>query len=161
MCIIDEIRDKGEFLGVIVATDDYTSMEFHSPHPDIEGISMRSYFRDYGDLVYFMFVNDHLMKIGKAAGDGGWNVRVNQYKRGLKGDQTNKLILSKLKNNGSYVIEVLGLKTPRIKTQIPCPLTETMIDTEIETAGSIEKYYTKKFLKESNENKLAFCRQIN
>lgn len=160
MTFVDTIRSKADFLGVFVAADDFTTIKFYSPHTNEKGKGLYTHFNEYGDCVYFMFVGDRLMKIGKAAGGNGWIGRAQQYKRGLRGDNTNKLILSTLKNENRYVIEILGIQTQRVGTNIVCPLTGDKVQSSIETAETLEKFYTQQYLDESEENELPFCRQL-
>jgi len=160
MGIIQEIRQKADFLGVFVAADDYASLKFYSPHTNERGKGLYTHFNEYGDCVYFMFLGDRLMKIGKAAGGNGWIGRAAQYKRGLKGDRTNALILNILRDQNKYVIEVLGIRTPKVTKDIECPLTGDTMYAELETAERLEKHYTQIFLEESSEHELPFCTQL-
>jgi len=160
MSFIQEIREKADFLGVFVATDNYTGLDFFSPHTNDKGKGLYTHFNEYSDAVYFMFVGEDMEKIGKAAGKNGWIGRANQYKQGIKGDQTNKLILETMKEKNKYVVEVLGVRTPRLKTRVPDPLGDGYIECELETAESIEKEYTRRYLEESEDHELAFCKQL-
>jgi len=157
---ISDIRGKADFLGVLVATNNFSEFEFYSPHTNDKGKGLYTYFSDYGDCVYFMFVGDHLMKIGKAAGGKGWMTRVAQYKRGLAGDNTNKLILENLKEDNKRVIEVLAIPTPKKHADIECHITGVRETLELETAETFEKLYTQRYLSESDTNELPFCRQL-
>ena len=160
MSLIQEIREKADFLGVLVATDNYTSLDFLSPHTNDKGKGLYTHFNEYGDAVYFMFVGEDMKKIGKAAGKNGWGSRAAQYKKGIKGDQTNKLILESMQEDNKYVIEVLGIRTPRLKTRVPDPLGDGYIECELETAEAIEKEYTRRYLEESEDHELPFCKQL-
>jgi len=160
MSFIDDIRSKADFLGVLVATNKFQEFEFYSPHTNDKGKGLYTHFNEYGDCVYFMFVGDRLMKIGKAAGGNGWIGRAAQYRRGYRGDNTNKYILDSLKESNKYVIEVLGIRTPRVEVDLPCPITHEKVKTEIETAETLEKYYTRQYIEENSGNELPFCVQL-
>lgn len=122
-----------------------------------------SEYRDFGDMVYFMFVDDKLMKIGKAANKGGWNGRVGMYKNGnsKRGDGTNKRILRVMKEIGEDTIHIYAIHTPREKISFTNPLNSDIIETEIETALSVEKNLTAQYLTESKSNQLMFSNQLS
>ena len=160
MAFTDKIRSAADFLGMLVVEDNFRKLEFYSPHTNAKGKGLHTFFTNYGDCVYFMFVGDQLMKIGKAAAQQGWMSRANQYKVGVDGDTTNKLILKNLKEMDRRVIEVLGIRTPRQQTTVGCVLTGVSETVEIEMAGTFEKMYTQRFLNENEENFLPFCKQL-
>ena len=122
-----------------------------------------SEYRDFGDMVYFMFVDDQLMKIGKAAGKGGWNGRVGMYKNGAssKGDGTNKRILRVMQELGKDTIHIYATQAPREKISFTNPLSGDIIETEIETAREVENNLTSQYLIESNGNQLMFSNQLS
>ena len=122
-----------------------------------------SEYRDFGDMVYFMFVDDQLMKIGKAAGKGGWNGRVGMYKNGAsdKGDGTNKRILRVMKEIGKDTIHIYATQAPREKISFTNPLNSDIIETEIETAREVETNLTAQYLIESADNQLMFSNQLS
>jgi len=119
-----------------------------------------SEFRDFGDMVYFMFVYGELMKIGKAAGKSGWNGRVGMYKNGIKGDKTNERILRIMKEIQRSKIDIYAIQAPREKMSFTNPLTGDIIETEIETARDIELDLTRQYLNESSHNQLLFSNQL-
>ena len=119
-----------------------------------------SEYRDFGDMVYFMFVDGQLMKIGKAAGKSGWNGRVGMYKNGITGDATNRRILRVMKELGKTAIDIWAIQAPRQNISFTNPLTGDIIETEIETARDIELDLTRQYLNESSHNQLLFSNQL-
>lgn len=119
-----------------------------------------SEYRDYGNMVYFMFVENKLMKIGIAAGKTGWNARVGMYKSGVKGDATNRRILRVMKDLGKDTIHIYAVQVPKEKISFTNPLTGDTIDTEVEVVRPIEQSLTAQFLSENANNELPFCNQL-
>jgi len=118
-----------------------------------------SWYRDFGDMVYFMFVNNKLMKIGKAC---GWNTRVSMYKNGAnpRGDATNKRIIRVMSEMKMSEVRVYAVRSPRLKVSLANPLDGSTIETELETAHKLEKTLTSQYLSESSNNTLPFSNQL-
>ena len=166
MSIIDSINQKAEFIGNILIEEDRLS--FKTPHMKSSGQINRAYFIDLGDIVYFMFDhNDQLLKIGKAAGLGGWYSRMNEY--GKKRftttgketwDATTRKIYNHMIKNyseGDRWIKVLAVRAPRIHAVVGCPITSLPVDEYIETASKIEQNLIQLVYKEGGT--LTFCRE--
>ena len=64
-----------------------------------------------GDMVYFMFVNSDLYKIGKAGGQHGFAGRVGTYNRGRLGDATNNRIIDVYKRFINWWIIYIWVRT--------------------------------------------------
>lgn len=116
-----------------------------------------------GDIVYFMFVNNQLMKIGKAGGKMGFAGRLNTYQqgRGKYGDATNRRIMDVLDSIEEDTVEVYCVRCPRHVVEYNCPLTGHKIKEEISTHKETETRLTHKYLAESSSNELPFCNQLN
>lgn len=154
MSIAKAVLDDGIFLGhfFVVAGD----MKF-SPRLDLKRKDMIA----LGDIVYFMFVDGVLKKIGKAGGKHGWACRVGTYNRGINGDATNKLIIEEMEKIGANRIEVYAYQTPRETLSTWDPMNKSMVEIQVPTNQEYERRYTHQYLAESVENELPFCRQLN
>jgi len=115
---------------------------------------------DLGEIVYFMYVNNELSKIGAAGGAGGWYTRCEQYKKGYSGDFTNKLIYNKMKEIGESRIDVWGIPTPEIIVQVTCSLTGKDLSLKLSKHKELEKHYTAQYLAEHKNNRLFLSKQI-
>lgn len=116
-----------------------------------------------GDIVYFMFVGDELMKIGKAGGKMGFAGRVGTYQqgRGKYGDATNRRIMDVLDSIEEDTVDVYCVQCPRQVVKYNCPLTGKEIVEEISTHKENETRLTHKYLSECSSNELPFCNQLN
>ncbi len=154
MSIAKAVLDDGIFLGHFFVVDG--DMNF-SPRLDLKRKGMI----ELGDIVYFMFVDGILKKIGKAGGKHGWACRIGTYNRGINGDATNKLIIEEMHKIGANRIEVYAYQTPRAIVSVWDPLNKKTIDVEVSTNQEYERRYTHEYLAESAQNNLPFCRQLN
>lgn len=114
-----------------------------------------------GDVVYFMFVDGKLMKIGKAGGASGFVGRAGTYNRGRLGDATNNLIIDVMESLHETEIEVFAFSVPRYTVQYECPLTGQDLEVEVSIHKDIEKLYTDIYLMEDRDNELPFCNQLS
>lgn len=114
-----------------------------------------------GDVVYFMFVDGKLMKIGKAGGANGFVGRAGTYNRGRLGDATNNLIIDVMESLHKTEIEVFAFSVPRHTVQYDCPLTGQVLEVEVSIHKDIEKLYTDLYLMEDRDNELPFCNQLS
>lgn len=160
MNVSDKIFCNSLYLGDLKINDDDT-MTFETPHKRNGVQRNRKFFYDLGDIVYFMFVDNVLMKIGKAAGKHGWYGRIGMYQEGAgpRGDRTNQMIIKKMRELGQDTINVFAIQAPRAKTTVTCPIFNETIDVELETASKLESVFTNKYLSEMNIAKLPFCTQ--
>ena len=154
MSVIKNAKANGMHIGYFDVTAD--TMKFNYA----DGVRRKDII-DLGDIVYFMFVDDKLMKIGKAGGANGFAGRIGTYNRGRLGDQTNKLILDVMEMIDADRIDVLAVQSPRKVIQYTCNLTGDEITEEVPTHKNNESRYTHMFLGESIANELPFCKQLN
>lgn len=152
MSISDLARQTGTYLGRFTIRGDIM---------DFEPAMTRSQYLAMGDVVYFMYVNDRLSKIGKAGGANGWYGRFNQYKRGREGDATNCRIMDVMEAIEQYHIEVYGISSPRREIEQVCPLTGETFAVMVETHRELERNLTNRYLDEEPAHDLPFCNQLN
>jgi hypothetical protein len=122
----------------------------------------RAEINNFGDIVYFIVIDNQLMKIGKAGGISGWLGRVAAYCSGIAsyGDKTNQRIFRVLKekNKLNRIMKVYGIVVPRKKITFTCPLTCDIITEYISLNGNVEKILAAKYMKQGY--KLPFCNQF-
>ena len=116
MSISDLMLEKGIYLG---------QFNLRGNVMDFEPALTRSQYIALSDLVYFMYVNNKLVKIGKSGGADGWNDRMSQYKRGrlASTDRTNNRIMDIMESYGESEIKVYAVQSPRREIEMVCPLT--------------------------------------
>ena len=150
---ISELAKNAEYIG-----------HFNVTETEIEYVTDKTWsnFRDMGNIVYFMYVEDNLMKIGIAGGKGGWYGRVGMYKAGAskRGDATNRLILRVMKELGKSKIDIYAVAIPKMQISFACPLTGNIIKDEIEVNQRVERNLTSRYLDESELNTLPFSKQL-
>jgi hypothetical protein len=151
MSIATLARQKGIYLG---------KMTMRGSIIDFTPSMTRAKFIELGDLVYFMYVNDRLMKIGKTNAAAGFYDRAQMYKRGRNGDQTNNRIMDVMESIEETVIEIYAVLSPRESVDLVCPLTGTTETLFIKTAEAREKLLTKLYLNEEPASDLPFCMQL-
>lgn len=113
-------------------------------HPEFT----RSEFIEMGNVVYFMYVNGELQKIGIAAGKDGWYGRVGMYNKGMNkgGDATNARICRAMEQLGETTIKVYAVPVPKQKISFTNPVTGDIMETEVEVVREVEKDLTAKYL---------------
>jgi hypothetical protein len=152
MSISDLMLQKGIYLGQFNLRGDV--MDFEPALTYSEYITL-------GDVVYFMYVNNKLVKIGKSGGAKGWNDRMAQYKRGrLTKDRTNHRIMDIMNSYGESQIEVYAVKSPRRKIKMKCPLTGETFVFMVQTHRELEISLTHRYLNEQPARDLPFCKQL-
>lgn len=159
MNFVEKVLDKATYIGSLNMTEE-RKMVFDTPFRNASGRRNAKYFKEFGDMVYFMFVGGKLMKIGKAAGAGGWYSRMGMYQQGEFGDQTNKLIMRVMDEIGENKIEIYAIPSPRQSVVIICPITGEVFTEQVETANNLETKLTQSYLTESADNDLPFCVQL-
>jgi len=119
----------------------------------------RREFIAFGDLVYFMYINNDLVKVGKAEGAIGWAGRMNTYRKDPDDDATNKKIMDIMKEDYSVVepIYVYAISVPRVASDYYCNLTDSAVMVSIPRAGKVETYLTE--CVEAQGEQLIFCNQ--
>ena len=166
--VSDEFLSKGTYLG-------YFEVETHTTNKDKDDKPSQSYERlvfhralnierrdliAMGDIVYGMYVDNKLVKIGKAGGAEGWASRAYQYSHDPANDKTNRKILKHLREDFATKnpkVFVYGLSVPRIKTTYFCPITNETVDIEAPQNGAVETHLIA-VAEEQGEN-LIFCTQ--
>ena len=158
--LTDRVIAKAIYIGSLHIRED-NFIDFVTPHMKKSRYD-RKYFIGLGDIVYFMFVDGVLMKIGKAGKAKGWYSRVSLYRRGSNkgGDKTNRLIIDEMNKMDKKNIEVFAIPCPRKKELHMDILSDEAYEIECETAGSVESYYTDMYLNEKKGNTLRFCKQL-
>lgn len=138
---------------------------FNVTETEIEYVTDKTYsdFRDMGNIVYFMYVKDNLMKIGIAGGKGGWYGRVGMYKAGAskRGDATNRRILKVMSTLGESKIDIYAVSVPKMQISLTCPLTGDIIEDEVEVNRLVEQNLTQRYLNEDPAHNLQFSNQLN
>ena len=116
MTSISKLAKEAEYIGHFDVTE--TEINFVTD-------KTRSDFHAIGNIVYFMYVEDRLMKIGIAGGADGWYGRVNMYKAGAskRGDATNRLILRVMKELGKSKIDIYAVAVPKMQISLRFILT--------------------------------------
>lgn len=151
------IKSKCDYFGKLVIKDDRIEFQTHILNSD--GSRRRKYFIEYGDVVYFMFKDEKLLKIGKAGGVTGWYGRQQEYTKPMKHwDRTTKKIYAYLKENKIDEIDIFAIKSPRKYNTIKCQFTDVEYVVEIETAKDYEQLLIQKALLSGEE--LPLCREI-
>jgi hypothetical protein len=153
MSVSDLMLQKGIYLGRFNIRKDVM---------DFEPALTYSKYIALGDIVYFMYVNNKLVKIGKAGGAKGWNVRMAQYKRGRLAtkDYTNHRIMDIMESCGESEIEVYAVQAPRREIKMDCPLTGETFTFMVETHRELERSLTTRYLNEQPAQDLPFCKQL-
>ena len=150
---ISELAKRAEYIGYFDVTE-----------TEINYITDKTWsnFRDMGNIVYFMYVEDSLMKIGIAGGAGGWYGRVSMYKAGAskRGDATNRLILRVMKELGKSKIDIYAVTVPKMQISLTCPLTGDIIENEVEVNRLVEQNLTHRYLSENKLHTLPFSKQL-
>jgi hypothetical protein len=113
-----------------------------------------------GDVVYFMYVQGALYKIGKAGGASGFCGRAGTYNRGRLGDATNNRIIDVMEDIQESNIEVYCIQIPRPVVEYICPITNEVYKISVSIHKDIESLYTDKHLSEDELNELRFCNQL-
>lgn len=152
MSIAVSAAEVGEYIGYFTVTED--SMAFNR-----EGYSRQDILK-MGDVVYFMYVQGQLMKIGKAGGATGFECRANTYSQGRAGDATNRKILDCMKGLGESEIQVYAISVPREEVYRQCPITGREVKYSVSMHKEYEAFLTSQFLNEETENELPFCTQL-
>lgn len=150
--IDDKFYDKFSDYGMFYIGDDYTTISYTSPNIK----NGRRIWKDMkDDIVYFMFVDGILKKIGQST---NWSGRIGTYERGIHGDATNNRIISIMEGYEKNKIEILAIKVDRMIVSVTCPVTNETLNTEVSLAEKWEKHFTNKALELGID--LPFCNQL-
>jgi len=154
MCTLSEISKRASYLGY------FTIEGGRMPFTKAEGLRRKDV-KALGDVVYFMFVDNELMKIGKAGGASGFASRAETYSRGVYGDATNRKIWDVMNSLNKDRIEVFYVQCPKHVIEYNCPLTNDLLTEEVSTHKNVEVRLTQKYLSEDESRDLPFCHQLN
>ena len=140
---IDQIEEVATYFGDLVYKEEFNNFVFETPHTNSKGKRDNRFFKAFGDVVYFMYVDDRLVKIGKAGGSNGFAGRLGTYTAAEKHhDTTNRMFIRKLKEMNQTTIKIFAVSVPRPVVNVKCPLTGTIINIESETLKVFESKYT-------------------
>jgi len=166
MTVANKIKKIGTYLGYFTVQEYTTNLDNNKPSctytalifTNAEGMKTRDYLA-MGDIVYGMYVNDKLTKIGKAGSSFGWYGRIKTYRKNPEKESTNNKIISIMQENykKGTRIEVYGYTIPRIKTEYFDPITEETILIELPQNDSVETHLTAQA--EEEDTDLIFCTQ--
>ena len=159
------IKRVGVYLGYFTVQEHTTNVNNNKPSrtynklvfTKAEGLEPRD-FKAMGDIVYGMYVNDQLLKIGKAGSSNGWKSRISQYKNDPKNERTNRKIITCMKADYDFdtKIHVYGFSVPRITTEYFCPITNETTSIQLAQNDAVETLLTAE-AEEQGEN-LIFVR---
>ena len=145
MTISSKIKDNGIYLGYFTFTpdidnnyDSFMRMQFHGALRYTDYVNM-------GDIVYGMYINDQLVKIGMAGGKLGWYGRQSTYTNISANERTNAMFRRKIGemfNFDDVQIHVYAIQTPRIIDKYLDPISGTTICEEVSRARKVEKRWT-------------------
>jgi hypothetical protein len=145
MSLANNIKVKGVYLGYFTFVEGIDSsgemmmrMKFNTNLTRKELLAM-------GDVVYGMYINDQLVKIGKAGGAGGFYNRAGTYCNPNPNERTNKKIRSEIAKRFAFEhvqIEIYGQSIPRIKNSYFDNITEEVIEIYAPQIGAIETKWT-------------------
>ena len=153
----DKILSKFMPIGKFVIRNN--KFEFETNYRKSSGQINRKHFVELGDIVYAMFTQGKLVKIGKAAGMQGWYGRCNEYCKPEKmWDRTTRKMYNWMIKNNETEITIVAIQSPRIETTITSPITQNKYTKMIETAGELEQELIQEAYRFGEE--LAFCKEI-
>lgn len=164
--VASNIQKVGTYLGYFTITEHTTNVNNNNPSRTYEkliftkadGMERRDYIA-MGDIVYGMYVNGQLVKIGKAGSSFGWAGRIGTYGVDPALEATNRKIIASLKENFTYDarIEVYGIQVPRVHSEYFCTVTRETVSIELPQNSEVETHLTAQAELEFED--LLFCTQ--
>jgi len=164
--VATNLTKVGTYLGYFTIQEHTTNVNNNKPSRTYEklvftkadGMETRD-FKAMGDIVYGMYVNGNLVKIGKAGSTNGWAGRIGTYGVDPKGEATNRKIITHLKEDFTYEtrVEVYGISVPRIHSEYFCPITRETVSIELPQNHQVETHLTTEAEAEGTD--LMFCTQ--
>lgn len=164
--VATSLKKVGTYLGYFTIRKHTTNVNNNNPSrtyeklvfTKAEGMETRD-FKAMGDIVYGMYVNGGLVKIGKAGSTNGWAGRISTYGVDPKGEATNRKIITHLKEDFTYEtrVEVYGISVPRIHSEYFCPVTRETVSIELPQNHQVETHLTAEAEAEGID--LMFCTQ--
>ena len=166
MPVAYKIQSTGTYLGyfnVVTHTtnknNDKPSRKFQKlQFTKIPGMKTRD-FKAMGDIVYGMYVNSSLVKIGKAGGADGWSKRINTYGKDPATDPTNNKIIQIMNKDYKKTTRILvyGFSVSRVQSDFFCPIINDTISIESPRIHEVETYLITEAELEGED--LIFCTQ--
>lgn len=158
-----KIKSKAKHIGKLHFSEDVIKFTTHNIKSS--GQINRKYFHALGDVVYFFFINDKLMKIGKAAGAGGWYSRMHEYTKNRYNksgkeywDATTRKIYNFMMDRKYENLDVYAIQSFRISEKVKSPISGKTRHIEIETAKDLEQMLIQEAMNAGED--LPFCREI-
>ena len=161
-----QIKKAGTYLGYFTIAEHTTNINNDKPSRTFEklvftkadGMETRDY-KAMGDIVYGMYVNDSLVKIGKAGSTNGWAGRIGTYGVDPKGEATNRKIITHLKEDFTYEtrVDVYGITVSRVHSEYFCPVTNGTVSIDLPRNHQVETHLTAEAEAEGID--LMFCTQ--
>lgn len=145
MMIAQNIKNKGIYLGYFTYVDGFDSNDNPMKCLNFSGSFRWSEYVNMGDMVYGMYINDQLVKIGMTTDKKGWAGRSSTYCNKSPYERTNKMfrrVLSERFNLDEVKIEVYGIQTRRETIEHFDPITNTILTVTVSMARDIEKQWT-------------------
>lgn len=162
--VSENIKTVGTYLGYFTVGKHTTNKNNKKPSKTYERLFFTAALerKDYlamGDIVYGMYVNNQLVKIGKAGSSHGWAGRIQTYGVNPKGEATNRKIITCLREmyNFETKVEVYGVQVAREKVEYFCNITGETVILELPKNGAVETYLTA--IAEDQLEDLVFCTQ--
>lgn len=146
MTIAQNIKNKGIYLGYFTYVDGFDSNDNPMKRLKFTGPLRWSEYANMGDIVYGMYINDQLVKIGMTAAANSWAGRFAVYSNNNHNEQTNKKFrrtLGEKFNFDEVKIHVYGVQIPRVIKKYFDPITNTTLTENISMARNIEKHWTR------------------
>ena len=152
-------HDDVTYVGDLLADDEMATFSYVCPWTRPSGKPDRRLLKKLGDIVYFMYVNEELVKIGKAGGRGGMDSRLRTYamNNAENNDRTNVMMLRVLSEMSERRIEIFAMQCPRQRVAFTNPLNESISYIDVETAKSMESELTAEAISQGYE--LVLCTQ--
>lgn len=145
MTIAQNIKNKGIYLGYFTYVDGFDNVNNPMKRLKFTGPFRRFEYINMGDMVYGMYINDQLVKIGMTASKKGWADRKGTYCNNNPGEQTNKMfrrVLGDRFDLDKIKIDVYGVQSPQVTKEYFDPITNTMLTVTVSMARDIEKQWT-------------------
>lgn len=145
MAIAQNIKNKGIYLGQFTYVDGFDNNDNPMKRLNFTGPFRFTEYVNMGDIVYGMYINDQLVKIGMTAGKKGWAGRYFTYCNNNFDEKTNKMfrrVLGERFDLDKVKIDVYGVQSPKVTKEYFDHITNTMLTVSISMARDIEKQWT-------------------
>lgn len=145
MTIAQNIKNKGIYIGYFTYVDGFDNNDTPMKRLNFTGSFRHTEYVNMGDIVYGMYINDQLVKIGMTASKKGWAGRYSTYCNNNFDEKTNKMfrrVLGERFDLDKVKIDVYGVQSPKVTKEYFDPITNTMLTVNISMARDIEKQWT-------------------